>query len=160
MEDLKVSDLVNLKKEDFVQTKNILKSLALLSEEYHLMEDMYDPNQLEIIKRNFDREMQHLATYFSKVKKFKGSSHTYLDDVRKKIKGEALQILLDEGAKITSAETLVYKSKYYLDRVNLMEDIKEFMINVELMYERYDTTYNSIVQSLSTAKKEIENSKK
>lgn len=160
MEDLKVSDLVNLKKEDFVQTKNILKSLALLSEEYHLMEDMYDPNQLEIIKRKFDREMQHLATHFSKVKKFKGSSHTYLDDVRKKIKGEALQILLDEGAKITSAETLVYKSKYYLDRVNLMEDIKEFMINVELMYERYDTTYNSIVQSLSTAKKEIENSKK
>lgn len=160
MEELKVSSLVNLSREDFIQTKSILKNLSILSEEYHFMEDMYDPNQLEIIKRKFDREMQHLASKFAKVKKFKGSSHTYLDDVRKKIKGEALQLLLDDGAKITSAETLVYKSKYYLDRVNLMEDIKEFMISVELMYERYDTTYNSIVQSLSAAKKEQENNKK
>ena len=41
-----------------------------------------------------------------------------------------------------------------------MEDIKEFMIKVELMYDRYDTTFQSIVQSLSTAKKEYENSQK
>ena len=160
MEELKVSDLVNLSREDFLETKRILKNLISLSNDYHSMDDMYDPNQLEIIKRKFDREMQHLAPKFAKVKKFKGSSHTYLDDVRKKIKGEALQILLDEGAKITSAETLVYKSKYYIDRVNLMEDIKEFMISVELMYERFDTTYNSIIQSLSSAKKELENSRK
>lgn len=157
---LKVSDLVTLTKEDYVETNNILKKLKELSNSYHDMVDLYDPNQLEIIKRQFDRELQNLATYFAKIKKFKGSTHTYLDEVRKRIKGEAIQILLEDGHKVTSADSIVYSTSYYKDRVVLMEDIKEFMIKTELLYERYDTTFNSIVQSLSSAKKEMENNRK
>ena len=159
-EQLKVSDLVNLSKEDYIQTNEITKSLLSLSNEYHSMTDMYDPNQLEIIKRKFDSNMQHLAGFFAKIKKYKGGTHTYLDEVRKKIKGEALQLLLDEGHKVTSAETLVYKTEYYTKRINLMEDIKEFMIKTELLYERFEYTFNAIIQSYSTARREMENSKK
>jgi hypothetical protein len=159
-ESLKVSDLVDLSKEDYVNTNTILNNLLVLSKEYHDMVDMYDPNQLEIIKRKFDSQMQHLSTYYAKIKKFKGGTHTYLDEVRKKIKGEALQILLDEGNKVTSAETLVYKTDYYVKRINLMENIKEFMIKTELLYERFEATFNSIIQSYSTAKKEYENTKR
>ena len=124
------------------------------------MTDMYDPNQLEIIKRKFDSQMQHLSTYYAKIKKFKGGQHVYLDEVRKKIKGEALQLLLDEGHKVTSAETLVYKTDYYVKRINLMENIKEFMIKTELLYDRFEATFNAIIQSYSTARKEFENTKK
>lgn len=159
-ENLKVSDLVDLSKEDYVNTNTILNNLLSLSKEYHEMVDMYDPNQLEIIKRKFDSQMQHLSTYYAKIKKFKGGTHTYLDEVRKKIKGEALEILLDEGHKVTSAETLVYKTDYYVKRINLMENIKEFMIKTELLYERFEATFNSIIQSYSTAKKEYENTKR
>lgn len=159
-EKLKVSDLIDLAVEDYQTTNSILGSLMELSAEYHNMVDMYDPHQLEIIKRKFDSYMQHLAVHYAKIKKFKGSSHTYLDEVRKKIKGEALQMLLDEGQKVTSAESLVYKTKYYTDRINLMENIKEFMIKTELLYERFEYTFNSIIQSLSTAKKEMEASKR
>lgn len=157
---LKVSDLVPLTREDYLETNAILKNLKTFSNEYHDMVDLYDPNQLEIIKRKFDKELQNLATYFAKIKKFKGGTHTYLDEVRKRVKGEAIQILLEEGNKVTSAESLVYSTKYYKDRVALMEDIKEFMIRTELLYERYETTFNAIIQSLSSAKKELENSKK
>lgn len=159
-EKLKVSDLVDISKEDYIATNNIIKILKDLSNQYHTMTDFYDPHQLEIIKRQFDSQMQSLAVYYAKIKKFKGSSHTYLDEVRKKIKGEALDILLSEGVKVTSAESLVYKTDYYVKRINLMEDIKEFMIMTELMYDRFDSTFNSIIQSYSTAKKEYENSKK
>lgn len=159
-ENLKVSDLVNLSKEDYIQTNSITKNLLDLSAEYHNMVDMYDPNQLEIIKRKFDSNMQNLAVYYAKIKKYKGGTHTYLDEVRKKIKGEALEILLSEGHKVTSAETLVYKTEYYVKRINLMEDIKEFMIKTELFYERFEYTFNAIIQSYSTARKEFENSKK
>lgn len=158
MEDkLKVSDLINLTQEDYVQTNAILNNLLALSKEYHSMIDMYDPNQLEIIKRKFDSQMQHLSPHYAKIKSFKGSQHVYLDEVRKKIKGEALQILLDEGQKVTSAETLVYKTDYYVKRINLMENIKEFMIKTELLYERFEATFNSIIQSYSMAKREYEN---
>lgn len=158
MEDkLKVSDLINLTQEDYVQTNSILNNLLALSKEYHSMIDMYDPNQLEIIKRKFDSQMQHLSPHYAKIKSFKGSQHVYLDEVRKKIKGEALQILLDEGQKVTSAETLVYKTEYYVKRINLMENIKEFMIKTELLYERFEATFNAIIQSYSTARKELEN---
>lgn len=159
-ENLKVSDLVNISKEDYIETNKYIMELNSLSSEYHKMSDLYDPNQLEIIKRKFDNAMQNLSVYYAKIKKFKGSQHVYLDEVRKKVKAEALQILLDEGQKITSAETLVYKTDYYVKRINLMEDIKEFMIKTELLYERFDTTFQSIIQSLSTARKEFENSRK
>ena len=68
-----------------------------------------------------------------------------------------MQILLDEGQKVTSAETLVYKTEYYVKRLNLMENIKEFMIKTELLYERFEATFNAIIQSYSTARKELEN---
>jgi hypothetical protein len=149
-----------LSQEDYLSTNSILNNLLALSKEYHSMVDMYDPNQLEIIKRKFDSQMQHLSPYYAKIKKFKGGQHVYLDEVRKKIKGEALQILLDEGSKVTSAETLVYKTDYYVKRINLMENIKEFMIKTELLYDRFESTFNAIVQSLSSARKEFENNKK
>lgn len=157
---LKVSDLINLTETDYIETNKLLKALQGLSTEYHSMSDFYDPHQLEIIKRKFDSHMQSLATYYARIKKFKGAQHVYLDEVRKKIKGEALQILLDEGQKVTSAETLVYKTEYYVERINLMENIKEFMIKTELLYERFESTFNSIIQSYATARKEYENSKK
>lgn len=160
MEELKVSDLVALSKEDYLNTNEITKKLLDLSRQYHQMSDFYDPHQLEIIKRQFDSHMQSFSTYYAKIKKFKGSSHTYLDEVRKKIKGDALQMLLDDGVKVTSAETLVYKTEYYVKRINLMEDIKEFMIRTELLYERFEYTFNAIIQSYGAARREFENSKK
>lgn len=159
-EKLKVSDLVDLTQEDYINTNKVLSNLLIISAEYHSMTDMYDPYQLEIIKRKFDSQMQHLSAHYAKIKKFKGGQHVYLDEVRKKIKGKALQLLLDEGCKVTSAETLVYKTEYYVKRINLMENIKEFMIKTELLYDRFESTFNSIVQSLSSAKKEFENNKK
>ena len=159
-EQLKVSDLINLSQEDYEQTNMILKSLLNLSSEYHNMVDIYDPNQLEIIKRKFDSQMQHLSPFYAKIKKFKGSQHVYLDEIRKKIKGEALQLLLDEGQKVTSAESLVYKTDYYVKRISLMENIKEFMLKTEMLYERFEATFNAIIQSYATARREYESNKK
>lgn len=158
--ELKVSDLVPLSKETYVETSKVIKALQGLSAEYHTMEDMYDPHALELIKRKFDSHMQTLAVKYAAIKKFKGNQHVYLDEVRKRIKAEALQNLLDEGIKVTAADSLVYKSEYYTRRVALMEDIKEFMIMTEEMYGRFDSTFHSIVQSQSWAKREYENAKK
>ena len=53
-EKLKVSDLIDLSQEDYVNTNTILNNLLNLSKDYHMMVDMYDPNQLEIIKTELD----------------------------------------------------------------------------------------------------------
>lgn len=161
MEDkLKVSDLVDLKESDYKNTLGTINELQKLSFEYHNMSDFYDPNQLEIIKRKFDSYMQTFAVQYAKIKKFKGSQHVYLDEVRKRIKAEALEILMEEGVKVTAADSLVYKSKYYTERIRLMEDVKEFMIKTEILYERFDTTFQAIVSSLYSSSKEKENTNK
>lgn len=154
--EIKVGDLIDLSEQDYKNTFETIRNLQALSDEYHNMTDMYDPEQLESIKRKFNSYMLTFASQYAKIKKFKGSQHVYLDEVRKKIKGEALEILLSEGVKVTSAESIVYKTPYYVDRIKLMENIKEFMIRVELMYERFDTTFNAIVQSYSAARREKE----
>jgi hypothetical protein len=68
-------------------THEITKNLRVLSAEYHNMVDMYDPNQLEIIKRKFDSEMQSLSVYYAKIKKFKGGQVKLdiekIDDIRR-----------------------------------------------------------------------------
>ena len=157
--DLKVGDLIPLSKDTYDQTLECIEKLTNLSIEYSNMTDFYDPFQLEEIKRKWNGYMTQFAVCFSKIKKFKGSQHVYCDEVRKEIKSQALQLLLDEGVKVTSAESLVYGTEYYKERVLLIQDVKEFFIKTDLLYERFEYTFQAIIQSLSTARKEYDASK-
>lgn len=159
----KVTDLVpSLKEETLKELKTIMIYLTNISKEYYETNDTSDPFILEDLKRRFDGYMQRMATLYSKTKKYKGAQHVYLEDVRKKVKSEVLSRLMapPSSLKITQAEVVVYADEEYAEKIKLIENLREFMINVELMYERFETTYQSIVQSQSLAKREYEQSKK
>lgn len=159
----KVTDLVpSLRESTISELKDSIKKLTDLSSVYQKSSDISDPYFLENIKKEFDGYMQRMATLFSKIKKYKGAQHVYLEDVRKKVKSEVLVKLMSEprNLKITQAEVYLYTDEEYIEKIKLVESLREFMINVELMYERFEITYNAIIQSQSLVKREYEQSKK
>ena len=160
MSELKVSALVQLKKETYDDMLTVINKLSDLVKEYTLMVDDYNPHMLEEIKKQFLGYLYQFTFLFAKIKCFKSANHSYLEDARKKVKAETIQILIDEGNKITQSENLVYAHPYYSERIELMENIKEFMIRCDLLNDLYQSTFQSIVQSLSNARKEFENSLK
>ena len=159
-EKLKVGDLVQLKKETYDDMQVVIEKLSELVKEYTLMVDDYNPHMLEEIKKQFLGYLYQFTFLFAKIKCFKSANHSYLEDARKKVKAETIKILIDEGNKITQSENLVYAHPYYAERVGLMESIKEFMIRCDLLNDLYQSTFQSIVQSLSAARKEMDNTLK
>lgn len=157
--EVKVSDVVPSLKESTVSAiKESIGRLKSISNEYTNMQDLQDPFVLEKIKRDFDSELTNMATLFSKIKRYKGGQHVYLEDTRKRIKSEIISKLMSPplNLKTTQAETAIYSNEEYVAKMEIIENLRGFMTNVELLYDRYESTFNSIIQSQSLAKYQYE----
>lgn len=155
-EEIKVSDLINFRESDTKSITDSLKVLQDISLEYRNVDDTHS---LEDIKKRLNAELQYFATLYSKVKVYKGSNHTYLEDVLKTIKGETISHLLNENVRITAAEQLYYNQPYYKNRLEVILKLKGFFIKVEELYNIYNGTLQCVIQSISVASKEMQNSK-
>lgn len=149
-----VSDLVKYPEKFFIQVKDILVELKTLSNEYTTMDNLYDLEGLETLKRNMTAQLEFLAEHHARTKKFK-TGGDYLEETRKFIKSEAIALIVEkEGVSINQAEKVVYQDMYYKERVQLMEGLKAFFIKVEIMYRHYQDTLSSVVQSIASGKKD------
>jgi erythromycin esterase-like protein len=156
---IKVRDIVEYLTEKNVE--DISKSLARLSgiaAEYYNQEDIYDVELLEKLKRRLVGELLYLNTLYNITKSQKDESHTYMTAARKRIKSEAINLLLSEGKKVTMAETLVYSHPYYTARMEVLEALKRFCIKVENLRDTYESVLNSVIQSVSISSKEKQSS--
>lgn len=146
---LSVKDLVRFEAKDYENTKVLMKELDELGKEYISLLDNPSPERLEAIKRIYGGYLTSLATYFSKIKAFKYQGD-YLEEQRKRIKSETIQLIIERDKVSTAAaEKVVYAEQFYIERINLMEDLKKFFIKVELKYDRYRDTARDIYQSVS-----------
>lgn len=153
-QELKVQDLIPLTDKNVKEIQDSLVRLANLTEEYSNSKEFFNLEFLEDLKRRYISELQYYTTLFSKVRKFKGESYTYLTETRKRVKSEAVAILMSEGFKQTMAMEMVYCSDYYKDRITLIQRLIEFFIKAENLFDFYTYTLQSIVQSVSVASKE------
>ncbi len=144
-----VNDLVKFSERDLTNTKQLMNQLDKLGKEYISLLDVPSPERLEGIKREYGGNLTTLASYFSRIKCFKYQGD-YLEEQRKRLKSEAVLLIMDRDKVSTAAaEKIVYAEKYYKDRMNLMEELKKFFIRVELKYDRYRDTSRDIYQSVS-----------
>lgn len=159
-EKLKVSDLVKgFTDKDYNEINSLINDLWRLSQEYQLMAEINNVEELEKIKRKFNGYMQRFSTLFATVKRYKDSNFQYLGEHRKRFKAAAVKRLLDEGNNATNANNLVYDSQYYVERVELMEDLVGFFTKVDLFYNQCEDTFRAIIQSISIASKEMESTR-
>ncbi|MEX0597431.1 MAG: hypothetical protein WD512_13130 [Candidatus Paceibacterota bacterium] len=157
MSKLRVSDIVKgFEKEDLEKLKDSMKILNDICDEYSDIESIISAHDLDELKRKFVGHFQFFSKMFSKVKRYKGASHTYLEEERKRIKAEAIENMLEGGdaKNITAAKELVYSFNYYVERIDLLQSLLEFFIKSENMYDYYLNTLQSIIQSISVASKE------
>ncbi len=98
-----------------------------------------------------------LIDVYAKVKAFKGSNQSYLEDARKQFKAETLKILInDEGVKITEAKEVAYAHPYYIQRITLTEKIRSFFIEVDEMHEFFTNVLSLMQQTISIVSKDFE----
>lgn len=157
MADLKVSDLVDYPEKNFSQVKDCLVKLKELTEVYTTMDSLYDLEGLERLKRDMIAQLEFLAEQYSKVKKYK-TGGDYLEETRKFLKSQAIVLLVNESdSKVSNnqAEKEIYAYPYYKDRVDLMQNIKSYFIKVELMFNIYKDVLDSVRQSISLCKKDV-----
>ena len=155
---LKVNDLIKLREQDVTQINLSITRLSDLVKDYYEANDLFDVYQLEEVKRRFLAELQYFTVMYSKTKCYKGSTHTYLEEYRKKTKADTVKLLLDEGKKIGMAEALCYSHPYYIERILLIESLIEFFIKVEYLHEYFTGLGSAIIQSISIASKEKQSS--
>lgn len=151
---LVVSDLVNFPQKKVIEIKNTLVKLQEHTKMYVEMDDLYDLEGLEKVKRQMIAQLELLSGYFSSTKKYK-TMGDYLEETRKFVKSESIALIVkSDGISINQAEKTVYASNYYKERVELMSKLKAFFINIEVMYNYYQNTLSSVVQSVSLCKKD------
>lgn len=155
MSELTVKDLVpNYSQKHFESAKEVMDKLHEDTMAYAALDNLYDLESMERIKRDMTAHLEYLGEHYARVKKYK-TIGDYLEELRKKIKAEAIEILAaEDGISINQAEKVVYNAKYYQDRLKVIEQLKGFFIKVEVMYERYTDTLNNIRQSISLCRKD------
>lgn len=156
MSELKVSDLVNFRVEDHELGKVTIDSLSKIAKEYSIMRGNINPIALDELKREFMGHMFVLTEVYSKVKAFKSSNHSYLEDARKKYKAEAFIMLRKEGKNVTEADKVVYAHPYFVERQDLMEKMRQFFIKIEELHQYFSTVLQLIQQTVSIVSKEWE----
>lgn len=150
------TDLVPLKEKFFNDLTSVIKRMDDISREYVHLDTTHE---LEDLKKRFNAELQYMATLYAKTKVYKSSNHTYMEDVIRRVKSETIKLLMDDGVKITAAELFYSSQPYFTDRMATILKLKSFFIKVEEMYDRYNNTLQCIIQSISVASKEMQNSK-
>jgi len=152
--ELKVSDLVDYPEKFFVQVRDCLKLLKQYQNEYTSMDNLYDLEGLEAVKRKMTAQLELLAENHARTKRFK-TGGDYLEETRKFIKSQAIDLVAEEEQiSVNQAEKIVYKYAYYKERVDLMQGVKSFFIKVEVMYRHYQDVLSSVVQSIASGKKD------
>lgn len=158
---LKVSDLVEFSEKDYAETKRCLDKMNKMVLEYvSLNNTQTDLDRLEELKREFNSYLVYFGTYYSKVKCFQ-ENFQYLDSQRKRVKSEAIEHMIknsDEKLSHSAAEKVVYAYPYYVERMRLIESIKQFFILVDTSYDNYKDVLRSIYQTVAHAQTEKRNS--
>jgi DNA repair ATPase RecN len=147
---------VKLREQDYTDIAECISKLQDMTEQYR---NCYDLNALETLKREFNSYLQRLTTLYPLTKKYKGSNHTYLEDAIKKLKAETTDLLLHSGKNVTQSEKLLYDHPLYKEQKKTIDTIIGLFIKVEVLHENFNTTLQSIVQSISVLSKEYGNSK-
>lgn len=150
---LKVSDVIDFSEQDYKDTKNLLKKMNSMVNQY--VNNIDNPDELELLKREFNSQLMYLATLYAKILCFR-ENFQYLESQRKELKAKAMDLMMkeDSNLRVTNVEKMVYAYPYYIERVKLLEKLKSFFYLVDLQYKNYENTQRSIYQSISVLSKE------
>lgn len=166
---MNTQELATLKVEDFLYLsekrwealkKEIFESIEKLNILTSTYESVSDLVTLEELKREFNSNLGYLGTLYAITKTYKGSNHTYLETALKQLKARTIELMLTEKSKnITSAEKMYYIHPNYVEKLQKINKLMKFFIEVEIKYERFSGTLQCVIQSVSVARGDFNNTK-
>jgi len=145
-------DLIDIDDIDYIyKISDIIKELdEKVLEVYKTQPSL---STLEEIKTILSANLIYMSTLFGKIRKYKGSNHTYLEDARKQLKSNC--ILKMEGSTSKRKEE-VYSNEDYVRVNKSLLKLKEQFITIEELYESFQRLFQSIQQTISTEAKSFQ----
>jgi len=152
---IKVSDIIPYPKDLDNKMLEQIKRLGELKDAYMSAGD--NIHTLEEIKREIVGILAYLSTLYGKIKRFKGSNHTFMEEERKVLKARVIKKLVDGGMSFTTADKLCYDDDEYKDYSATMGRMKEIFTGYEAVVDIYQYVLQSVIQSISVLSKEKSN---
>ena len=154
---IKTTDIVpHYKEAYFKEAKSTLAALSKCTDTYIKMDNLYDVEGLETVKREMVGHLELLGAHYARVKRYK-TMGDYLEESRKRIKSETVAYIVgNSSTKISTnqAEKVVYEHPQYVEKLAMIQQIRGFFFEVEERYHRYVDTLNNVRQSISLCRKD------
>lgn len=147
---VKVTDIIDFKASHLEEILKLAETLDKLRSDYKLLNDPFSLDQLKI---EFDGHLSRFGELYSKTKAYKDSTHVYFEQERKRIKADTLKQMT---GTVTSKKDSVYAHPYYVERMNLIIELRKAFIKIENQYTGFNRTYQSIIQTISLHSKNME----
>lgn len=160
IEALKVDGAIYMNQKRFdLLCGQILETVEKLQNMSETYEHLWDIESLEKLKREYNSTLQYFGTLYANTKVYKGPNHTYLETAVKKLKSQTIGLIEETGKSMTAAEKLYVNHPHFEQWFPNINNLIKFFIEVEVKYERFSGTLQCIIQSVSVARGDFNNSK-
>lgn len=147
----------NLEEDIFEEVDTNLAQLKELTAVYSRMADLHILQEYDTIKKSITSLLEYLST----LKDLLNNEVMFNEDVLKKeFKAQITKLLSEEqGVSLTQAEKLVYSDDRYSSQFRRLRPYVDYAQITKTKYDFYIRILQSITQSVSTASKEMQNTK-
>ena len=153
------SFLLNFEVEEeiFKDVDDCLNQLKELTSLYSKMVDLQILQEYDVIKKRMTSLLDFLAT----LKDLINNEVVYNEDVLKKeFKAQISKLISEEqGISLTQAEKIVFADERYRSQFKRLKPYIDYGQNTKTKYDLYIRVLQSVTQSVSTASKQMQNSK-
>lgn len=147
----------NLDKDIFKDVDENLNQLKELTSLYSNMVDLHILQEYDTIKKRITSLLEYLST----LKDLLNNEVLFNEDILKKeFKAQITKLISEEqGVSLTQAEKLVYSDARYSSQFRRLRPYNDYAQITKTKYDFYIRILQSITQSVSTASKEMQNTK-
>lgn len=137
-----------------------MDALDELSSDYWSIKPPVDPNYVDEIKRTFLSYYSNFSYYMAEVYSKKGTNHIYLEDLRRQIRQEHVDFLmessLDPKYSVTRAEKDIDSNPLCKEDMLTLDSFKRALLEYEKRDKFYQLVLASMTQSISIVRKDME----
>lgn len=147
----------NLDEDIFKEVEENLAQLKELTAVYSRMVDLHILQEYDTIKKRITSLLEYLST----LKDLLNNEVMFNEDILKKeFKAQITKLISEEqGVSLTQAEKLVYSDDRYSSQFRRLRPYVDYAQVTKTKYDFYIRILQSITQSVSTASKEMQNTK-
>lgn len=137
-----------------------MEALDELSSDYCALRSPIDPGYVDELKRTFLSYYSNFSYYMAEVYSKKGTNHIYLEDLRRQIRQEHVDYLMEHNMdpkySVTRAEKDIDSNPLCKEDMKALDNLKKLLLEFEKRDKFYQMIIASMTQSISIVRRDME----